>query len=216
MLARSGLFVFTINGHTILSLSSQFTFSLSSSRLSVVGVTFSRPAPLLLRRLPTLLWQKLDLTFSGYDTSQFAPLQGSLLHFFCTPRYSVCVCVTEKETDTQSGKQTDWQTGHLLVCFSDSPNIAFFYFGDYTVYSQVLNKGGSSPPVIWESAVCVCSAWACGGSHMFSAVLSKPVCSPGGCHGNSQTAADFAPASSGDCENREEVLRVRNLSIFFC
>lgn len=150
MLARSGLFVFTINGHTILSLSSQFTFSLSSSRLSVVGVTFSRPAPLLLRRLPTLLWQKLDLTFSGYDTSQFAPLQGSLLHFFCTPRYSVCVCVcvTEKETDTQSGKQTDWQTGHLLVCFSDSPNIAFFYFGDYTVYSQVLNKGGSSPPVI--------------------------------------------------------------------
>lgn len=51
---------------------------------------------------------------------------------------------------------------------------------------------------------------------MFSAVLSKPVCSPGGCHGNSQTAADFAPASSGDCENREEVLRVRNLSGFFC
>lgn len=50
---------------------------------------------------------------------------------------------------------------------------------------------------------------------MFSAVLSKPVCSPGGCHGNSQTAADFAPASSGDCENREEVLRVRNLSVFF-
>ena len=51
---------------------------------------------------------------------------------------------------------------------------------------------------------------------MFSAVLSKPVCSPGGCHGNSQTAADFAPASSGDCENRDEVLRVRNLSGFVC
>lgn len=47
---------------------------------------------------------------------------------------------------------------------------------------------------------------------MFSAVLSKPVCSPGGCHGNSQTAADFAPASSGDCERQRGGLRVRNLS----
>lgn len=125
-------------------------------------------------------------------------------------RVSVCVCVTQG--DRQGGKQMDWQTGRLLVDFQDSPNIAFLWL--HCVLASLKKKrerkrNGRE----WASCYLrACAAWACGGSHMFLAVLSKPVCSPGGCHGNSQTAADFAPASLGGLWEQRGGLRARNLS----
>ncbi len=59
----------------------------------------------------------------------------------------VCVCVSQRETDTESGKQTDWQTGHLLVCFQTHQTLAFC---GYTVFLQVWIKEGVRLPVIRE------------------------------------------------------------------
>lgn len=124
----------------------------------------------------------------------------------------VCVCVCVTQGDRQGGKQMDWQTGRLLVDFQDSPNIAFLWL-HCVLASLKKKKERKRNGREWASCYLrACAAWACGGSHMFLAVLSKPVCSPGGCHGNSQTAADFAPASLGGLWEQRGGLRARNLS----
>lgn len=123
----------------------------------------------------------------------------------------VCVDVSRREIDRVANR---W-TGRLVVCLSTFKTHQTSPFCDYTVYLQVWKKKKERKRNGREWASCylrACAAWACGGSHMFLAVLSKPVCSPGGCHGNSQTAADFAPASSGGLWEQRGGLRVRNLS----
>lgn len=123
----------------------------------------------------------------------------------------VFVCVSRREIDRVANR---W-TGRLVVCLSTFKTHQTSPFCDYTVYLQVWKKKKERKRNGREWASCylrACAAWACGGSHMFLAVLSKPVCLPGGCHGNSQTAADFAPASSGGLWEQRGGLRARNLS----
>lgn len=124
---------------------------LLSPLLVVIHVAFScstRPAPPP-RPSPFAAVTEQDLMFSGYDTSQLPPSRAassssSALHnTMCVREFVcervcvfVCVCthVSQGETDTESGKQTDWQTGHLLVCLQTYQTLTFC---DYTVYLQV-------------------------------------------------------------------------------
>lgn len=132
-----------------------------------------------------------------------APLRGSLLLFFCTPQYTVCVCVCVCHRKRQTQRVVSRRTGRLVICLSAFRLPKHCLFFDYTVYLQVW---------ITERVGLPLSASACAlPEHVEGVTCSSPcspslsVCSPGGCHGNSQTAADFAAASWGDCENREEV-----------
>lgn len=151
------------------------------------------------------LWHILEPHHCPLSPPHTRPLaQGRLsllLTSIKTARLFMCarVCVSQHaERQTKSGKQTDWQTGHLLVGFLDFPNTVFFVFVFWhcAVFLQVLNGGGS---VITERVL----------PEHVERVTCSPSCllshSPGGCHANSQTLADFAPASLGDWENREEV-----------
>lgn len=112
-----------------------------SSPLSVIRETFScRTLPAApASPSPFAAVAELDLMFSGYDTSQLPPSRAassssSALHNAVCVCVCVCVHVSQREADTESGKQTDWQTGHLLVCFQTPQTLPF---SDYTVYSQV-------------------------------------------------------------------------------
>lgn len=124
------------------------------------------------------------------------------------PCVCVCafVCMCHRERQTQ--RVVNRRTGRLVICLS-----AFRLPKHCLLVTTLCTRKFE-----WRREFASCYLRVCAlpehveGVTCFFAVLSKPVCSPGGCHGNSQTAADFAPASSGDFENREEDLRARNLT----
>lgn len=135
---------------------------------------------------------------SRFAPGQSPPTPPPPLHSLINETLGISVygCKCQRESQTQ--RVVNRRTGRLVICssaFSLTKHCLFVT----TLCSRKFGFIWEFSCYIWErewERECAC-AWACGGSHMFSAVLSKPVCSPGGCHGNSQTAADFAPASSG-------------------
>ncbi|KAK2870021.1 hypothetical protein Q8A67_024413 [Cirrhinus molitorella] len=73
---------------------------------------------------------------------------------------------------------------------------------DHSAVSWATNRSEAA----WRLTDRSVRASVCVSEHVGSVTCShrvlQPVCSPGRCHGNSQTAADFAPMSSEDSQNR--------------
>lgn len=147
-----------------------------------------------------LSWPPLK---GGFNLLLFSswPLQSGVVIYVSVP---TCVAAHE-ETDRDRASR---RTGRLAVCSSAARLSKRCRSCGHTVHLQVLNAGRR------ECCLRVCAAWACGGSHMFLAVLSKPVCSPGGCHGNSQTLADFATSLLGGLMRTETRFRRENWLLF--
>lgn len=81
---------------------------------------------------------ELDMMFSNYDTSRRPPFRAASSSSYVLHN-TVCMYVTQGESDTESGIQTNCQTARLLVCFQTCNMLLFC---DHTVYLQVWKKVG--------------------------------------------------------------------------
>lgn len=97
--------------------------------------------------------------FSGYDTCQLPPIKDNLLPFFCTPEYSVpvcvvcvCACVTVRDGHREwwTDGLADWSSACLLWDLRLDVASSWLHCAPSS-----WNKGRSSPPVVWACA-CVC------------------------------------------------------------